>query len=237
MNRRPIFLAVKQLRGGQSFTLDEVRLLDRAIDEALAPCAEYRTFALKKPAEFFNHLRSTHVLGPVLTPEEVEGCEAIMAACGKDGWGIAWTAYALATAYHETAGTMRPIKEYGRGKGRKYGKPGKHLGQVAFGRGYVQLTWDYNYERADRELALNGQLTGNYELALDPDIAAKIMVGGMADGWFTGKKLGDFLPIDGKATKESYRRSRPIINGRDKDVLIAGYAMEFQTALAKGEWS
>ncbi len=35
MNRRPIFQAIRQLRGGQAFTIDEVRLIDRAIDEAL----------------------------------------------------------------------------------------------------------------------------------------------------------------------------------------------------------
>ncbi len=36
MNRRPIFQAVKQLRGGVSFTMDEVRILDAGIDAALA---------------------------------------------------------------------------------------------------------------------------------------------------------------------------------------------------------
>lgn len=36
MNRRPIFQAVKQLRGGLSFTMDEVRILDAGIDAALA---------------------------------------------------------------------------------------------------------------------------------------------------------------------------------------------------------
>jgi lysozyme len=35
MNRRPIFQAVRQLRGGQGFTLAEVALLDAAIDEAI----------------------------------------------------------------------------------------------------------------------------------------------------------------------------------------------------------
>lgn len=35
MNRKPIFAAVRVLRGGKAFTLDEVRVLDAAIDEAL----------------------------------------------------------------------------------------------------------------------------------------------------------------------------------------------------------
>lgn len=39
IERRPIFQAVRQLRKGQGFTLDEVRLLDAAIDAALAVAA------------------------------------------------------------------------------------------------------------------------------------------------------------------------------------------------------
>jgi hypothetical protein len=30
-----------------------------------------------------------------------------------EGAPLSWTAYALATAYRETASTMQPIKEYG----------------------------------------------------------------------------------------------------------------------------
>jgi putative chitinase len=56
-----------------------------------------------------------------------------------------WLAYMLATAFHETAHTMQPIEEIGHGKGRKYGTPVN--GHVYYGRGYVQLTWDYNYKK------------------------------------------------------------------------------------------
>ena len=52
---------------------------------------------------------------------------------------------------------MQPIAEYGKGKGRKYGVPGRNRGQVAYGRGYVQLTWDDNYERADKEIGAGGR--------------------------------------------------------------------------------
>lgn len=40
INRKLIFQAVRTLRGGASFTLEEVRLLDKAIDDALAVLAE-----------------------------------------------------------------------------------------------------------------------------------------------------------------------------------------------------
>lgn len=35
IDRKPIFQAVKQLRSGRAYTIDEVRLLDRAIDQAM----------------------------------------------------------------------------------------------------------------------------------------------------------------------------------------------------------
>ena len=33
-----------------------------------------------------------------------------------------WIAYMLATSYHETAHTMQPIEEWGKGMGKSYGK-------------------------------------------------------------------------------------------------------------------
>jgi putative chitinase len=240
ISRKPIFDAAKRL-GAVIKTTAHVKVLDDAIDEAFTGVpAEIIVTApaksgLNAAAAFFAHMRGTRILGPDLTQSEVDGCVAILDACGAAGWGAGWTAYALATAYHETAGTMQPIKEYGRGKGRKYGTPGKH-GQIAYGRGYVQLTWDYNYEKADKKLGLGGALTRDYELALKQDIAAQIMTRGMEEGWFTGKRLGDFLPRDGTGKLENFIACRPIINGRDKDRLIAGYAVEFQKAVIAGEW-
>lgn len=183
-------------------------------------------------AAFFDAMRGSKVLGPTLSDNEVQGCEAVIAAYA--GFPASWTAYGLATAFHETAGTMQPIREYGRGKGRKYGKPGKHGGQVAYGRGFVQLTWDYNYEKADAELGLKGALLANYDLALEPAIAAQILRRGMAEGWFTGKKLGDYLPASGTATLAQFTEARRIVNGTDRAALIAGHALEFQRALIKG---
>ena len=243
ISRKPIFQAVRQLRGGQGYTMDEVRLLDKAIDEAfgvitvITPTTVIlKPKALAKPMGFFDYLRGTNILGPTLTQPEVEGCNALLAAMGSAFWGPGWTAYGLATTYHETAGTMQPLKEYGRGKGKAYGKPGKY-GQPQYGRGYVQLTWDRNYEKADSALGLAGRLVANFDLALDPAIAAAILVRGMQEGWFTGKKLSDFMAIEQAGSKEDFRRSRVIINGRDRDTLIAGYAVSFQQALKEGEWS
>lgn len=153
---------------------------------------------------------------------QVDGINALLKAF--EGLPVEYAAYLFATAYHETARTMQPIAEYGKGKGKKYGRPGKHWGQVAYGRGYVQLTWDYNYQRADSKLELDGQLIRNYDLAMNPTIAAKILVRGCVEGWFTGKKLGDYLPGD-------YVNARRVVNGTDKARAIAVYARVFERAL------
>ena len=181
---------------------------------------------------FFDRVRAKPFAGS-LTQKQVDGLNAILDAAGKHGVkDVRHLAYALATAYHETARTMQPIAEYGKGKGQKYGVKGKY-GQVPYGRGYVQLTWDENYERADRELGLNGALLKNFDLALKPDIAAAIMFRGMAEGWFTGKKLGDYF----SGTKDDPVGARRIINGTDKASTIAGYHRDFLAALKAAGWT
>jgi putative chitinase len=203
--------------------------------------------ALAKPQDFFNHLR-IGLLGPTLTGEEVKGCEAVLAA--MEGAPLSWAAYALATAYHETASTMQPIKEYG---GPTYftrmydvtgARPQKALsmgntcagdGPKYCGRGYVQLTWKTNYERAGRECGVD--LVAHPDKAMDPQIAARIMREGMTDGWFTGKKFADYLPSKGRATTGQYARARYIINGSDKAQRIAEHAKKFEDALVLGGWA
>src|SRR3546814_9860137 len=53
------------------------------------------------------------MLGPDISKGEFTGCDKLIRACAVAGWGLSWVAYALATTYHETAGTMLPIKEIG----------------------------------------------------------------------------------------------------------------------------
>lgn len=146
-------------------------------------------------------------------------------------------AYLLATAYHETAATMQPITEYG---GKKYfdkydvGSIARALGNTPEadgdgyffrGRGYVQITGRANYEKAGRFLKVN--LVEKPDLALDPVIAAAIMIRGSTEGWFTGKKLGQYV----NNTHADYISARRVINGLDKAKLIASYAEVFEQAL------
>ena len=143
---------------------------------------------------------------------------------------LAHHAYVLATAWHETAATMQPIAEYGKGAKKAYGKADK-TGKAPYGRGYVQLTWRENYVKADAKLGLEGKLAADYDLALRPDIAGQILVRGMIEGWFTGKKLSDYPPSKYPTTTDCYDAMRPIVNGRDKAALIANHAKKFEDAL------
>ncbi|WP_426261537.1 hypothetical protein [Sphingomonas sp. DC1100-1] len=190
-------------------------------------------------------------LGP-LSQSQVDGIETLLNAI--TGQPLSWQAYMLATAWHETAQTMQPIKERGgdayftrlydvAGDRPKtciaYGNTCAGDGPKYCGRGYVMLTWKANYARADRELAQAGiikvgDLIANPDLAMRPDIAAFIMVRGMVEGWFSGKKLADYLPAQGVATKPQYVQARRIINILDKADLIEGYAQAFERALRDG---
>lgn len=201
-------------------------------------------------SEFFNSIRVGKLLGPTLDTGEVTGCQAILKACGDANWPITWTAYALATAYHETAHTMLPIKERGGATyfrrmydiegsrptlAKKMGNTTPGDGAKYFGRGYVQLTWKTNYEKAQAKLGIAG-LVANPDLALVQSNAANIMIRGMSEGWFTGRSCDTYLNKAGAGTKPQFVNARRIINGTDKADLIADYALHFQNALLSGKW-
>ncbi len=203
---------------------------------------------LSTPTAFFDRVRDRDLLGPVLTSTEVKGCETLLAACY--GMAASWTAYCLATAYHETAGTMLPIGEYGGNayKRRLYDIEGARpkmataMGNTTpgdgvryAGRGYVQLTWKSNYDLAGRKLGL--PLVADPDLAMVPLNAARIMARGMVEGWFTGRKLADFLIAGPREDRLRYKLARKIINGLDRADDIALHADAFEDALSAGGWT
>jgi putative chitinase len=189
---------------------------------------------LLDPAGFFASIRRG--FGPLSTTQ-VEGFNRLLQAMGVAGWPIAWTAYGLATPWRETNKTMEPVEE-GYYLGTKAANFRKGLSYFPwFGRGDVQLTWERNYKLADQECGLNGELMADPALALRPDISAKVLVHGMAAGWFTGKKLADYLPSTGPADIHQFANARRIINGQDAAIEIAENALKFQTALQAGGWA
>jgi len=163
-----------------------------------------------------------------LKQSQVNGMNAILDEWEKNYANAddRFLAYMLATTFHETATTMLAIEEYGKGKGRAYGTPDAVTGKIYYGRGYVQLTWKTNYEKFAKLLKVD--LVNSPELALNAEIATKILFIGMTKGLFTGKKLGDYF--DG--AKEDWANARRIINGTDKAQLIAGYGKSFYGAIS-----
>jgi len=133
-------------------------------------------------------------------------------------------AYILATTYHETGATMQPISEYG---SESYLKSKPYY--PWYGRGYVQLTWEINYKFQDDKLGLDGALMTNPDLALEPELAKRIIIFGMYDGDFTGKRLGQFFTDD----LTDWYNARTIVNGHDRASDIANYAELFHNAIGQ----
>ena len=146
--------------------------------------------------------------------------QEIISACKKHGLLRNQAAYVLATAYWETAASMKPVREYG---GEKYLKSKKYYPYV--GMGYVQLTWRTNYERASKELGVD--FVANPKWLLKPEYAAEILVLGSKEGWFTGKGLSDYMTL----SRSDYVGARRIINGTDKAQAIADIAKEYDKLL------
>lgn len=144
----------------------------------------------------------------------------IIDACAHEGLLRNQCAYVLATAYHETAATMKPIEEMG-GQAYLRSKPYYPF----FGRGYVQLTWEAGYKKASGKLGVD--FIANPSLLLQSQYAAPILVIGMKEGWFTGKKLSDYIDLQ----HSDYVGARRIINGTDKANTIALYARQFDVLL------
>ena len=144
----------------------------------------------------------------------------IIDACKAKGVLRNQCAYVLATVFHETAHTMRPITEMG---GMNYLKSKPYYPFI--GRGYVQLTWEANYKKASAKLGVD--FVKNPGLLLQAKYAAPILVVGMVEGWFTGKSLSSYITL----SKSDFVGARRIINGTDKASLIAGYAQQYNDLL------
>lgn len=161
------------------------------------------------------------------------GCtRLIIEECKKNGLLRNQAACVLANTYHESAHTMKPVREYG---GETYLKSKAYYPFV--GMGLIQLTWERNFRIWSKRLGVD--FISNPKLLLEPKYAVQIAVEGMKDGSFTGKKLSDFVTLD----KSDFFNARSIVNGdknklssnkKDKiGDLIAGYAKAYDADLLK----
>lgn len=191
-----------------------------------------------KLANFYAAIRQTLFRNRLLA-SQIKGMDAILNEwnSNEDLIDLRWLAYMLATTYHETAQTMQPIEEYGKGRGKAYGRKIKMTGvpytlpnKLYYGRGFVQLTWYENYAKMGRLFGID--LLNQPELALRLDVSTKILFEGMTKGDsnfgdFTGRSLEMYF----NAKVDDPINARRIINGRDKALTISKYHNHFLAAL------
>jgi hypothetical protein len=181
---------------------------------------------VNKPA-FFAAYRTA--FGP-LKQEQVGPIEYLLDQLDADQpASLEHAAYLLATVKHECADTYLPIREAHK-KSEEWRKANLRYWPW-YGRGFVQLTWEKNYVRAGKELGLD--LTTNPDAVMAQRISYQILLRGSSEGWFTEKKLSDYI----RPGNIDYRNARRVINGTDKAELIAGYARKFEAALRAAQYT
>lgn len=193
-------------------------------------------------AFLFDHVRQ-QLFGGKLKQSQVDGHNSLL-----DYWegkhapkDDRWLAYALATAFHETAHTLQPVTELGSvayktdrydvsgsnpARAKKMGNTTPGDGVKYAGRGYIQLTWKNNYQTASKAVGVD--LVGSPEAALQPAVAAAVLYEGMIAGWFTGKRLSDYFSGD----TANWTQARRIVNGLDKADMIATYGKTYYAAIS-----
>ncbi|PZV15846.1 MAG: carboxypeptidase [Leptolyngbya sp.] len=156
---------------------------------------------------------------------------AIKAECKRQDIGLnTQIAYVLATTQWETAQTFQPVREsywwdnkYGFAKAEEMRSQNKVIGKYFpyYGRGYVQITWNTNYEKYSRILEID--LVNNPDLAMRPETSMFILVHGFKVGNFTGRKLADYI----NESRTDFYNARRCINGLDKATEIKALAEKF----------
>ncbi|WP_242067605.1 hypothetical protein [Leptolyngbya sp. FACHB-711] len=137
-------------------------------------------------------------------------------------------AYILATIEHESSlgKYMTELSDGSQYEGRKdLGNIRPGDGPRFKGRGFVQITGRNNYTYWSRRLRVD--LVSNPGKAAEPEVAAIILVQGMRDGAFTGRKLRDYI----NGSHRDFANARRIVNGLDRAAAIAKIAQRFLAVL------
>ncbi|WP_053094511.1 glycoside hydrolase family 19 protein [Yersinia mollaretii] len=159
---------------------------------------------------------------------------AIISECRIQGITLnTQIAYVLATVKRETGNTFKPVKEgdwIGHSSSDEFRKNNFRY-YPYYGRGYVQITWDYNYKKYSEKLGID--LLNEPDLALEPNNALFILVDGFKFGVFSGKKITDYV----NEKKTDFYNARRCINGLDHAEEIKSFAEEFLIDLDNGSLS
>lgn len=155
-----------------------------------------------------------------LTQAQGDAVKKLLVNCNRlDVTDLRQIAYILATCWHECR--FKSIREIRARKGTTVWQMQEMYWHTGFyGRGFSQLTWKRNYDKFGKLLGID--LVNNPDLALDPDIGAKILVMGMRDGLFSGKKLSDYFT----RISTDWLGARRIVNGTFQNDRVADAAMK-----------
>jgi predicted chitinase len=163
-----------------------------------------------------------------------DALDLIVQTCAKQGLDDkSQIAYVLATAHHES-GMGKFMEEFASGEAYEnrsdLGNTQPGDGPKYKGRGFVQITGRRNYTNYSdilRPEFPDIDLINSPEQAKQQDTAAYILVHGMTNGIFTGKKLAQF----GTDGSYDFFEARTIVNGHDRAEGIAKIAEQYRTAL------
>jgi putative chitinase len=193
---------------------------------------------------FFNDYKGR--FGAISNQKIVDGLNTLLDEIAADtGFTmIREVAYVLATIKGET-GIFQPIQEKRASQVNQpklWATQNKYWNKGFFGRGYVQLTWEDNYAKAGKkltgltmakddgtEVVINANtFVNNPDLVMQHQAAYLILSRGMQQGWFTGKKLSDYIK---QGQTPDYLGAGKIINGTEQKEKFADFANKFELIL------
>lgn len=143
-------------------------------------------------------------------------------------------AYILATAAWETGWTCEPISEKRAKEGTRAWKLQESYWYTKYcGRGYVQLTREPIYRTVGSRLAGLPHIDAGHifvlaaddlihqpDLAFNHEISWATLWRGMMEGWFTGRRLGQYIT----ESSTDFVNARRVVNGLDRAKTIAALA-------------
>ena len=178
-------------------------------------------------ARFFNAIRP--MFDNQLSTIQVDRIEAVVEGLEDRKVPVRYAAYILATAHHETGRFIHMQELWGPTPAQKRYESRKDLGNTVkgdgkkfLGRGFVQITGRKNYTYWTRRLGVD--LLKEPHLTTLVKYAVPILIDGMLEGTFTGKKLSNYT---------RYMDMRRVVNGMDRADDIAEYAVSYEDALRK----
>lgn len=192
-------------------------------------------------AAFFAGIRK--IIGR-LDQTQVDSINAIMSEADKRNiTNPDMLGYFLSTAWHEAR--LRPVREgfatsdlsarvyVKKHYPDKYGKPAGPYNHWYYGRGLVQLTWHSNYVKVGKRIGVD--LERYPDKALEPEIAAIILVDGMLGGWFNGEGHGLAYYLEGN--RRDWRGARRTVNLTDKWQTFRDTALRFSEVISKSPYT